>query len=212
MPSQARSDQALALVHEGWNHLRLQRPLAAWASWQRALRIVPGFTAAAEAIARLEAASDLPAIARTVQRFRATEAADRRNRWDAQIRGRNLEDLSDAADLFGRLASDDSSDAAAWFNRGLCLAWLGTNHEAISCLDQATRLDCEGAFDRAVAAWSLAEVLRQGAGAEPLADDLRYVWIIDWTERDTERLRCECPSISEAAVPLDPTSGKPQFP
>src|SRR5262245_50183615 len=33
--------EVLALVHRGWDHLRLQRPLAAWASWQQALRLAP---------------------------------------------------------------------------------------------------------------------------------------------------------------------------
>ena len=71
---------------------------------------------------------------------------------------------------------------AAWYNRALCMAWLGRNAEAVSCLDQATQLDLGADFEKSVAAWSLAEVLRQGAGAEPLADDLRFLWIVDWSD------------------------------
>src|SRR5882762_5047000 len=97
---------ALQLVHEGWNHLQLQRPLASWASWQRALRVVPGFPAAVEALSRLETANDLPAAARSVQRFRAPGNAERRSRWDSRIRGRDLEDLGEAADLFASLVTE----------------------------------------------------------------------------------------------------------
>ena len=42
-------DETLALVHEGWNHLMSQRPLAAWGTWQRALRLDPDATAARQA-------------------------------------------------------------------------------------------------------------------------------------------------------------------
>ena len=41
MSSSTDSDQRLALIHQGWDHLQRQRPLAAWASWHRALRIKP---------------------------------------------------------------------------------------------------------------------------------------------------------------------------
>ena len=49
MPSPTDADaEVLAWVHRGWDQLRLQRPLAAWAAWQRALRIKPRDPAATQ--------------------------------------------------------------------------------------------------------------------------------------------------------------------
>ena len=79
MAATSTHDETLALVHEGWNHLMSQRPLAAWGTWQRALRLDPDATAARQAIEALEAAPELPLAARKVYRFRkpATEARRR---------------------------------------------------------------------------------------------------------------------------------------
>ena len=89
----------------------------------------------------------------------------------------------------------------AWSNRALCLAWLGHNAEAISCLDRVVELRCGTTFDEAVDAWALAEVLRQGAGAEPLADDLRFVWLLDWSEEDTARWLEQVPGLRAMPAP-----------
>jgi hypothetical protein len=210
--SPSDSDQALSLVHEGWNHLQHQRPLAAWASWQRALRVVPEFPQARDALSRLESASDLPVVARLEHRFQAPDDPERRSRWDLLIRGGNLEDLAKAADLFGSLSLDDPTDAAAWFNRALCLAWIGRNEESISCLDRVVQLRAANEPEKAVAAWTLAEVLRQGGGAEALADDLRFAWVVAWSDADTPRLINSCPTLQRMPAPRDPVSGDPQFP
>ncbi len=37
LESEQGEESSTLLVREGWNHVRSQRPLAAWASWQRAL-------------------------------------------------------------------------------------------------------------------------------------------------------------------------------
>lgn len=200
------------MVHEGWNHLQLQRPLAAWAAWQRALRIIPEFPQAREALSCLESASDLPVAARVEHRFQAPDQPEKRSRWDRLIQAGDLEDLEKAADLFGSLSIEDPADAAAWFNRALCLAWSGRNGEAISCLDRVVRLRSADNPEKAIAAWTLAEVLRQGAGAETLADDLRYAWVLTWSDSDTLRLLGACPTLQKKASPQDPVSGAPQFP
>ncbi len=101
---------------------------------------------------------------------------------------------------------------AAWFNRALCLAWSGQNRESISCLEHVVRLDAGHAFDHAVDAWTLAEVLRQGAGAETLADDLRFACTIPWEPGDTLRLLEEFPEIQKIKPPEppgDPGAGAP---
>ena len=60
MATTAQSGPWAALIHEGWNHLKSQRPLAAWGSWQRVLRSDPESVVAKHALAALESAADLP--------------------------------------------------------------------------------------------------------------------------------------------------------
>jgi hypothetical protein len=191
-------------VHRGWSHLQSQRPLAAWASWKRALRVEPDSAVAAQALATLESSADLPLAARTAYRFREPGDPARREAWNDRMRGWDPEDAAAAADLFGRLAVEVPTDPAAWYNRALCLAWMGENHEAIGCLDRATGLDAAEAFDRAVDAWTLAEVLRQGGGAERLADDLRFACTIAWQPGETAWLRDEFPEIQQVPTPRAP--------
>ncbi len=201
-----------ALVHEGWNQLKCQRPLAAWGSWQRALRADPECAPAQQALAALESAADLPVAARTSYRFRQPEDPRRRAVWDDRMDEAQTADLAASADLFGRLAINDPSDSAAWYNRALCLAWQGENREAISCLDRVVGLDAGRAFDQAVEAWTLAGVLRQGGGAEALADDLRFACTIAWKPADTARLLDEFPEIQNAAAPREPGQAPDQAP
>ena len=170
---------ALELVHQGWTHIQLQRPQAAWACWHRALRRAAEFPAAKQALATLESALELPAAARAVYRFRSPRDAAARARWSERLPGSGLEDLESAAGVFASLAGADPGDGAAAYNQALCLAWLGRNAESIAALERAVGILAETDFDHAVEAWTLAEVLRQGGGAEPLADDLSYAWIID---------------------------------
>ena len=168
-----------ALVGEGWEHFRLQRPLAAWASWQKALRRSPGNADAAEALESLETAADLPGAARASYRFQNPSDPARRAKWDARLQGRGLDDLNVAAGAFAAIADDDPDDAEARLNQALCLAWLGRNVEAAAALDGVVRTLAASHPERAADAWTIAEVLRLGAGAEPLADDLKYVWTVE---------------------------------
>ncbi len=206
LPSNEENESATSLVHEGWDHLRSQRPLAAWASWQRALRVDPESAAAQRALSALESAKDLPLAARTGYRFREPRDPARRAVWDERLRRGSLEDLGATADAFGDLAVGDAGDSSAWYNRGLCLAWAGKNAEAIACFDRAVVLDAVKSFDDAVAAWTLAEILRQGAGAETLADDLRFNFTIGWKGDDTATLLREFPEIRPIALPRPPGS------
>jgi tetratricopeptide (TPR) repeat protein len=185
------------LVREGWNHLQSQRPLAAWGSWQRALRADSESRAAREALSALESAPELPLAARSAYRFRQPDDHAGRAVWDEQMREGKSEDLAALADLFGRLAAANPSDASAWYNRALCLAWSGHNREAISCLDRVVSLDAERASEQCVSDWALAEILRQGAGAEDLADDLRFACTLHWEPGDTAWLLREFPGIDQ---------------
>src|SRR5271168_1119143 len=100
MSSTSPSRSSMALVHEGWDHLRARRPLAAWGSWQRALRLDPGLTAAAQALSTLESAADLPGAARSVYRLRQPDDPARRAAWDDRLkaRGAGEQDLEAMAD------------------------------------------------------------------------------------------------------------------
>jgi tetratricopeptide (TPR) repeat protein len=113
------------------------------------------------------------------------------------MRGGDLEDLDAAAALFDGLTILDPADAAAWFNKALCLAWAGENLVSIACLDRVVALEAETAFDDAAMAWTLAEVLRLGGGAETLADDLRFACTIAWDASDTPTLLHEFPEIRQ---------------
>ncbi len=209
MSSSTEFDQRLALIHQGWDHLQRQRPLAAWASWHRALRIKPDDPAALQALATLESAAELPAAARTVHRFQGPSDPDRRARWDARFQGRDLTDLADAAETFAALVRDDPTDASAWFNHALCLAWQGENAGAVDSLDRVVRLEAGARFDLAVTAWTLAEVLRQGAGAEHLADDLRYAWVLERPGGDIPELPDDRSWLLAVPTPDDPVAGLP---
>ena len=179
-------------------------PLAAWGSWQRVLRVDPDSRAAQQALTTLESAADVPLAARTSYRFREPSGPARRSAWDARLRDQSDQELETTADVFGRLAAEDPNDAAAWYNRALCLAWMGKNVEAIGCLDRVVGLEAERAFDVAVDAWTLAEILRQGGGAETLADDLRFVCTINWNPGETSWLLEEFPEIQRVPTPRAP--------
>jgi tetratricopeptide (TPR) repeat protein len=208
-----RRAEALGLVQAGWAHLQVQRPLAAWASWNMALRRVPDFPPAAEALATLASAPDLPAAATVVRRFSTPRDAERRARWDRLFQGKDLAELDQAASAFASLAAEDRDDADAAYNEGLCLAWLGRNADAVAALDRAVVLTAtagDPGFERAVDAWTLAEVLRHGAGAESLADDFRYSWVIDECDPEVFATRLgEVAVLVPLAAPIDPDLGLP---
>jgi tetratricopeptide (TPR) repeat protein len=200
-------DQAAsALVREGWGHLRFHRPLAAWACWQRALRLWPGQPAAREALRQLADTPELPATARREYRFRTPADDARRRRWDDAFIGRDLSDLDAAASVFAGLAADDPLDADAVYNLALCLAWLGRNAESIEPLDRVVQLTAGTDFAHAVNAWKLAEILRQGAGAEAHAQDFNHV--VDLTgSGDPDQIHealARCVVLRRLPAPVDP--------
>ncbi len=64
-------------------------------------------------------------------------------------------------------------------------------------------------FERAAHAWTLAELLRFGGGAETVADDLRYAWVFEWEagHAPTADLFEAWPDLVPVTLPPDPTSG-----
>ena len=212
MPDPSHSEPVLALVHEGWDHLKHQRPLAAWASWRRALRFEPEHEAATHSLHVLTNAADLPAVARVEHKFLTPANPGHRGRWDSRFRGRNLEELAVAAEAFGSLADDDPADSHARFNQGLCLAWLGRNPESVEAFARSVGALAGSEPEVAVAAWTIAELLRQGGGAETLADDLNHVVTIEWTPGDDPAgFLDDRADVRPIAHPVDPATGLPRL-
>ena len=176
------------------------------------MRIESEQEAATHALHVLANAGDLPEAAKVEYRFLTPTDDGGRSRWDARFRGRDLEELAVAAEAFASLADDDGSDAHARFNRGSCLAWLGRNAESIAALDLAVRALAEAEPAVAVEAWTVAEILRQGAGAEPLADDLNHVVLLAWTPGDDPAgFLDDRPDVRPVDNPIDPSTGLPQL-
>ena len=215
-PDQPTADSAaLALVHEGWDHLQRQQPLAAWAAWRRALQVAPEFRAATRALDVLASAADLPDAARAEYRFFTPVALDQRTRWDDVLRSRDLTDLRAAAEAFGSLAGVAGGDGRASFNQGLCCAWLGQNGAAVEALDRAVTAASATEPGVAVSAAALAEIVRQGAGAERYADDLNRVALVTWADPRGANPGAFLDARSDVRAiphPVDPTTGQPTRP
>ena len=202
------TDRDESLARQGWNHLQLQRPLAAWACWQKALRIEPDDKAARQALETFETLEELPAAARAVYRFLNPKDDARRKRWNERLQDRDLQHLENAADVFRSLANDDPADTDASLNLALCLAWQGKNAEAIGVLDRIVAMLAATESERAVDAWTLAEVLRFGAGAETLADEFRCVWTLEPPNLPSAEFFARWPNLIETEVPVDPLTGR----
>ena len=164
-------------VRHGWAFFQSQRPLAAWACWQGVLRQNPENKAATEALASLAEALDLPDVARKPLRFLPPEGEARRLRWNGVFQQSAADfgpgfqaDPTAAAVLFRGLWDDDPADASAAWNLAICLAWAGSNRAAVDALETYLNLTAAHQPHQAADAWTLAELLRHGAGAEELAD------------------------------------------
>jgi tetratricopeptide (TPR) repeat protein len=154
------------------------RPLAAWASWRRALLVSPGFTPATEAIEEfIHQNRLLPQSARHgLSLKKADEFAlfneEVAERWEkAAAEGQQFH-IDDLIMLFDDLVSRDPANASAWYNLGLACAWAGQNQRAMEAL--LKYVEREPDLSAGADAWDLAEVLRMGAGAESLSDNMLY--------------------------------------
>ncbi|QDU63565.1 hypothetical protein Pan216_44460 [Planctomycetes bacterium Pan216] len=155
------------------------RPLAAWASWQQALKIQPDNEGALEFIEKFIRSNNLlPKAARTGLMLRSPDELsvfneERREKWDAALKLDRDANLDELATTYAFLAEDDKFDRAAWYNLALVRAWLGRNLEAIEALDHYASLETDR--ELAADAWHLGEILRVGAGAEEVSDNIHHV-------------------------------------
>lgn len=205
-PMRVDLDEVVPLIREGWEHLHHQSPLAAWGSWRKAIGIDPDSRAAQQALDTLESAGELPAAARTRYRFLSPGTDSRRERWDLRFRNADPGDPTAAEDVFADAVADDPDDAEAWYNRGLCQSWIGRNRDAVASLDRFVTLRADSDFETAVSAWTLAEILRQGRGAEPIADELRFAATMPWSAGDSDRLALHVPGLRRLPTPVVPTA------
>jgi hypothetical protein len=173
MTMRAESSSGLALVRAGWSQLETQRPLAAWAAWQRATRLDPDNRAAKEALDLLAGASDLPKALKVIHRLKSPRGDRERARWDAVLATASADDLEQLARLFQTLCAEDASDAEARFNEALAQAWLGNNAEARQRFEQYGSRVAASNPEGASEAFVLARFLAQG---EPP----RFESPIDW--------------------------------
>jgi tetratricopeptide (TPR) repeat protein len=154
--------------------MKLNRPIAARAALQKAMRCQPSNTNLHEAFDNLFGTEGrLPESARKEYRFLpAASGADgaRRTAWDAALSGLTTGRLSDAVRGFDSLTQEDANDISAWYNLALSRAWIGDNAGAVQAIERYVAV--EGEVGKASAAWTLAEVLRCGDG---MADQSDYV-------------------------------------
>jgi tetratricopeptide (TPR) repeat protein len=171
--------QALGMVYAAIAdcEMRLNRPVAARAAIQIALRNDPGAEQYRKVLdSTFGINSHLPGIARKEYRFlgqAATVSPSQRSAWESALRTAATGKLSDAVKAFEQLTEADSESAAAWYNLALARAWLGDNAGALEALDRYVGLEGDEAL--AAAGWALAEVLRCGAGVEDQADHVEHL-------------------------------------
>jgi tetratricopeptide (TPR) repeat protein len=166
-------------AHIAQAELHENRPLAAHAAYQISLRLQPDNQALQEHFQRAFGEdSRFPALCRREYAFKKPVAApgrDRRAAWDRALAGARTGQLADASRAFERLTSEDQEDAAAFYNHGLVLAWLGDNRRAIDAFDDY--VDLETDEEQAAAAWALTEVLRLGEGLTEISDHVDHAAI-----------------------------------
>jgi tetratricopeptide (TPR) repeat protein len=101
-----------------------------------------------------------------------SEGGARGGAWEKALASAGTGKLTDAARAFGQLTQSDPNDVAAWYNLGLCQAWLGNNAAGLEAFDRYVALEPDE--DRAAVAWTLGEILRCGQGMVEQADHLQY--------------------------------------
>ena len=152
--------------------LRSNRPVAARAMLEKALRLQPGNQQLKEGFAGLFGNdSRLPLSARKEYRFRPG-SKEKAESWKTALESSDSGRLTDAARGFEQLTTHDPSDKAAWFNLGLVRAWLGDNQKAVEALGQSVNLETDE--EKATEAAALIEVLRCSHGFGDQTDYVEY--------------------------------------
>ena len=156
----------LAQVYEmiARNEVVLNRPVASRAALERACHFAPGdaeLRQQFEGIFGPEAR--LPEAARKAYKFRPTAKP---------VAAIESGKLGDAKRAFEALTREIPDDPAAWFDLGLCRAWLGEQPTAVEAMNKSVELEWDDAKAEETAA--LVEVLRCGHGMEADSDYLEH--------------------------------------
>jgi hypothetical protein len=202
MPAPTDDTTPLSWVLLGWEHLKAQRPIAAWAAWQQALTVDPDDSAALQALSRLESSPHLPHAAKRPWKFHSPDGPDTSARWDCVLRASDASRLDQAVAAFARLSAEDPDDVYAAFNHVLCLAWVGDNPAGIVRIDEVLPTATARNFTLGVSLATLGAILRQGAGAEEYADALRYHLDIPWDSSYCDPEDAFDPEVPWRSLPL----------
>jgi tetratricopeptide (TPR) repeat protein len=152
--------------------MRLNRPVAARAALERAIRAEPTAKELRQAFDNLFGPdSRLPDCAAKAYVFRPATPS-RLQAWNSAVPSSEHVRLGEARSAFEKLVAEDASDAAAWFNLGLVAAWQGDHPKAVETLSRC--VETETNAERYAEAVALIEVLRCGSGMEEQADYAEY--------------------------------------
>lgn len=155
--------------------LRLNRPVAAHAALMRAAHLSQDNKELQQAVDTLFGqGSRLPDCARREYTLLAPPNAT--IEWKNMLAGASTGKFGDARRAFQTWTEQHPQDAAAWYNLGLVLGWLGENSDSVIALGKYTELEKDE--QKAGAAWTLAEVLRCGQGMEQDADYVEYRYLM----------------------------------
>lgn len=180
--------------------LKLNRPVAARAALEIAHRLDPTIEDFRKGLEEIFGDKGrYPLSARREYSFQsppATTPAQQKAIREKALASAGTGKLADIANAFAKLLTHNDQDAAAWYNLGLCRAWMGDSPGAIEALDRY--VEVEGDAGKAAEAWALAEVLRCGQGMEdqadyveqsavlPLRDPQAFVQTLGELERDRQ--------------------------
>lgn len=154
--------------------MKLNHPVAAHAALELASRFHPANEDIRKGMQSLFEGENpnpnLPTSARKAYRFKAPANAtpEQRHAWEHVFKTPGAAKLSQAAQGFEKVTQANENDVSAWFNLGLCQAWLGNNTKAVAALERYVQLESDES--QAGQAWALAEVLKVGHGMEADAD------------------------------------------
>ncbi len=157
--------------------MKLNHPIAARAAAEMAMRLDPANEDIRRGLGAIFGKDNpnLPEPARQLYAFKilpASAGPERRAAWDAALKTAGSGKLPDAVKAFEKLTQHSGAEPEAWYNLGLCQAWLGKNEAAVAALDQY--VSAEAVEAQAAQAWALAEVLRFGQGMEDHADVVEH--------------------------------------
>lgn len=160
--------------------LKLNRPVAARAALQLAIRLAPAVNEYRQGLEQIFGAeSAMPLSARKEYAYRGLPAhapAARRSSWDKALSAAATGKLADAGRAFEQLVKEDETDTSAWFNLALTRAWEGNHPAALEALGRYLQLTTDDA--QAAEAAALAEVLRCGQGMEDQSDYVSHFVIL----------------------------------